>query len=265
MRRSLLPHLVGERVESVDVADNRLREPVRKDRLRELVEGRAIRCLGRRAKYLLVEMEGGSTLAIHLGMSGRLTLTSAAAPREKHEHVSFQLASGRRLRFRDPRRFGLVFALPSGAVDEDRHFRHLGQEPLTQRFDGVDLQAAASRRHGPVKNFLMNAQVVVGVGNIYACEALHEARVHPRRSVARISPGSWARIAAAVKSVLGAAIEQGGTTLNDFTNGDGEAGYFQVSLRVYGRAGESCGRCGRTIRRIVQAGRSSFYCLGCQR
>ena len=265
LRRSLIPHLVGVRVESIRVADSRLREPVRPEVLHDLVEGRSIRRLDRRAKYLLVDLEGDATMAIHLGMSGRLTVAPLDAPTEKHEHVAFGLSSGSRLRFRDPRRFGLVFAIASEELAGDRHFRHLGREPLDQDFSGEDLAVAAARRRGPVKGFLMNGSIVVGVGNIYVCEVLHLARVHPRRSVARISKRTWGRIASAIKSVLASAIEQGGTTLNDFANGEGEAGYFQVALSVYGRAGEACGRCGRTIKRIVQSGRGTFFCPGCQR
>jgi formamidopyrimidine-DNA glycosylase len=130
---------------------------------------------------------------------------------------------------------------------------------------GEVLAAAAARRRGPVKNFLMDGRVVVGVGNIYACEALYLAGVHPRRSVARIAPARWARLAKAVRTTLQGAIEQGGTTLNDFTDGEGNSGYFQVSLAVYGREGEECPKCGKAIRRIVQAGRGTFYCGGCQR
>lgn len=242
-----------------------LRESVNGQALRRRLVGRRILTATRRAKYLLLHVEEGSTLAVHLGMSGRMTLVAEAEPREAHEHVGVFLDSGQRLRFRDPRRFGLVFALPTGQLQTDRHFAHLGIEPLESSFSGRALAERARGRRGPVKSFLMDARIAVGVGNIYASEALHESGIHPRRSVGRISAQSWRRLAEAVRGTLERAIEQGGTTLNDFTDGDGNEGYFQVSLEVYGREGESCNGCGAVIRRIVQAGRSTYYCPRCQR
>jgi formamidopyrimidine-DNA glycosylase len=198
----------------------------------------------------------------------------------------------------DPRRFGLVLALPTGRLAADPHFAALGVEPLpagepgaepagevaeavagaeapwvawngspalVAGLDGAFLRHNAAGRRGPVKTYLMDAGVVVGVGNIYASEALHEAGIDPRRSVARISPSRWDRLAAAVRAVLGRAIDQGGTTLNDFVDGEGNPGYFQVSLAVYDREGEGCERCGGTVRRIVQSGRSTYFCPRCQR
>lgn len=266
LKRSLEPQLLGERFEQVEVLCRALREPVSGRRLASRLCGRAIVGLRRRAKYLWIDAEGGSTLVIHLGMSGRLTLSSLqdrSAP-EPHEHVRWQLASGRRLRYRDPRRFGLVLALASHRLESDAHFSHLGLEPLGGELDGSILRRLARGRRGPVKNFLMDARIVVGVGNIYASEALHRAGIHPLRSVARIGAGRWNGLAEAVRAVLEDAIEQGGTTLNDFTNGQGESGYFQVSLAVYGREAEACRCCGAPIRRLVLAGRSTYYCPSCQ-
>ncbi len=269
LRRSLEPHLVGDRIERVEVTNPSLREPVDVPRLRRAARGREVIALRRRSKYLLIDLEGGWTVVVHLGMSGRLTLAPAAAPPELHEHVAFHLQSGRRLRFRDPRRFGVVFAAKTAELGADPHFVHLGPEPLEPGLSGKVLgevlaRAAAGRR-GPVKAFLMDAGVVVGVGNIYASETLHRAGVHPGRSVARISRQRWQRVAESAMAVLRQAISQGGTTLNDFADGEGRSGYFQVSLTVYDREGEPCLACGRPVRRIVQAGRSTFYCPGCQR
>jgi formamidopyrimidine-DNA glycosylase len=269
LRRSLEPHLVGDRIERVEVTNPSLREPVDVPRLRRAARGREVVALRRRSKYLLIDLEGGWTVVVHLGMSGRLTLSPAAVPPELHEHVAFHLRSGRRLRFRDPRRFGVVFAAKTAELDADPHFVHLGPEPLEPGLSGKVLgevlaRAAAGRR-GPVKAFLMDAGVVVGVGNIYASETLHRAGVHPGRSVARISRQRWERVAESAMAVLRQAISQGGTTLNDFADGEGRSGYFQVSLTVYDREGEPCLACGRPVRRIVQAGRSTFYCPGCQR
>jgi formamidopyrimidine-DNA glycosylase len=265
LRRSLEPHLVGDRIERVVVRNPALREPVRSRELARRATGRIVRSLGRRSKYLLIDLEGGETVVVHLGMSGRLTVAPAAAPLEPHEHVAFHLRSGRRLRLRDPRRFGLVFALPTPGLAADPHFAHLGVEPLAPSFSGAVLAHAAAGRRGPIKSFLMDARVVVGLGNIYAAETLFRAGVHPLRPVSRISPQRWERIAGSAVAVLRQAIAQGGTTLNDFADGEGRSGYFQVSLSAYGREGEPCPVCGRPIRRIVQAGRSTFYCPGCQR
>jgi formamidopyrimidine-DNA glycosylase len=265
LRRSLEPHLIGDRVERVEVSNPALREPVDVARLRRAARGREVTALRRRSKYLLIDLDGGWTVVVHLGMSGRLTLVPEETPREPHEHVAFHLRSGRRLRLRDPRRFGVVFAVKTADLDADPHFAHLGPEPLEPGFSGETLARAAAGRRGPVKAFLMDAGVVVGVGNIYASEALHRAGVHPGRSVARISRGRWERLAEAGVAVLRQAISQGGTTLNDFADGEGKSGYFQVSLTVYDREGEPCLACGRPVRRIVQAGRSTFYCPGCQR
>ncbi|MFN7960293.1 MAG: bifunctional DNA-formamidopyrimidine glycosylase/DNA-(apurinic or apyrimidinic site) lyase [Thermoanaerobaculia bacterium] len=264
LRRTLEPRLLGQRIESVEVRQVSLREPVAVVALEKAVAGRKILAVRRRSKYLLIDLEGGQTLVIHLGMSGRLTVVPAAEPLEPHEHVSFRLGSASRLRFRDPRRFGLVLALPTAELERDRHFAELGVEPFSPEFSGEGLQAAAQRRRGPVKAFLMDASVVVGVGNIYASEALFQAGVHPLRSVARISRGRWQQLAEAVRQVLARAIEEGGTTLNDFADADGQSGYFQVSLAVYDREGKPCRRCGAAIRRVVLANRSTYYCPRCQ-
>jgi formamidopyrimidine-DNA glycosylase len=264
LKRSLEPRLTGRTVRAVEVRARALREPLDRRGLGRLVD-RRIERLGRRGKYLLLELEGNATLVVHLGMSGRLTLAAETAAPEPHEHLAIRLDGGEKLRLRDPRRFGLAFVGRSDRLERDVHFRHLGLEPLAGELDGERLARLAHGRRGPVKSFLMDARLVVGVGNIYATEALHRAAIHPARSVARIGRGRWETLSRAVVAVLEQAIEEGGTTLNDFTDGAGEAGEFQISLGVYGREGEPCPRCGRAIRRIVQSGRSSFYCPGCQR
>jgi formamidopyrimidine-DNA glycosylase len=265
LRRSLERHLVGRRIVGLEVRNRGLREPVATAVLRRRVLGRRVTALRRRAKFLLADLEEGSTLVVHLGMSGRLTVAPRQAAPEPHEHLVFTLDSGSNLRFRDPRRFGLALALPTARLERDRHFRHLGIEPLNGGFDGAFLAAAARGRRGPVKSFLMDGRIVVGVGNIYATEALFQAGLHPRRSVARIGAGRWEALGAAVRAVLERAIAEGGTTLNDFADGEGREGLFQVSLAVYDREGEPCPRCGAAVRRIVQAGRSTYYCPKCQR
>lgn len=265
LAKSLRPALLGRTIESVSVSSTALRERVRPAELRRRCLNRRVAGVRRRAKYLLIDVEDGFTIVVHLGMSGRLTVTPSDRPRELHEHVTIGISGDRRLRFRDPRRFGLVLVRRTGSLDRDRHFRDLGVEPLSDQFSGLGLRRAAEGRRAPVKSFLMDGRIVVGVGNIYACEALHRAGVHPRRSVARISRERWQRLAEAIVAVLESAIEQGGTTLNDFADGAGNPGYFQVALSVYGREGEQCGRCRGSVRRIVLGGRSTFYCGGCQR
>ena len=265
LRRSLERPLLGDRFEAVHVHFPTLREPLCEQRLRRL-EGRRVLGLRRRAKYLWIDASGGETLVLHLGMSGRLTLVDRASPLVDHEHLGFELASGRRLRFRDPRRFGMAFVASTESLDRDRHFHHLGAEPLGPAFKGAHLADLARGRRAPVKSFLMDASVVVGVGNIYASEALYRAGIHPRRSVARIARRRFERLVEAVREVLGEAIEQGGTTLNDFADGAGNSGYFQVSLDVYDREGEVCpSGCGADVRRIVMSNRSTYYCPRCQR
>ena len=263
LRRSLEPHIVGLTVGSVRVRNSNLREVVNRRQLQRC-RNRKILAVRRRAKYLLVGLTGGQTLVIHLGMSGRLTLVSGSVPAETHEHVWLDLSSGQRLRFCDPRRFGLVFARATRGLMNDSHFVHLGIEPLEDAFDGSVLRSLAQGRRAPVKSFLMDGRLVVGVGNIYAAEALYRSGIHPARSVARISEDRWHQLALAVRETLAEAIDQGGTTLNDFADGLGETGYFKVSLAVYDRQGKECPRCQKTVRRIVQSGRSTFYCPGCQ-
>ena len=276
VRRSLERLLPGRVFQRVEVRAPALREPLDEEALTDL-EGAAVKSLGRRAKYLLIYLASPTDalckiLVIHLGMSGRFTVVADDEAFDKHEHLAIRLAdaegrSSGRLRLVDPRRFGQAFVLAEDALESDRHFTHLGIEPVEDenRFDGGYLEAQARGRRGPVKSFLMDARVVVGVGNIYASEALWRARVHPKRSVARVSSATWTRLADAVRGVLSDAITQGGTTLNDFLDGEGNAGYFQVSLDAYDREDEPCRRCGRPIRRIVQSNRSTYYCPGCQR
>ncbi len=265
LKRSLEPVLIGQRFSSVEVRFPSLREPIPKRELKESIVDRRVIGLRRRAKYLLIDVEGDHALVVHLGMSGRLVVESAAAPPEPHEHLVFGIDDGRQLRFRDPRRFGVVFVVARDDEGCDRHFKHLGVEPLESEFDGALLARLAKGRRAPVKTFLMDARLVVGVGNIYACEALFRAGIHPNRSVARIASKRFDALAESVRHVLSSAIREGGTTLNDFANGAGEPGYFQVSLDVYGRQGEPCHACGATVRRSVHSGRSTFYCPRCQK
>jgi formamidopyrimidine-DNA glycosylase len=264
VRRGLMRHVIGRRIARVRVHETRLREPVDAARLESLATARRIACVERRAKYLLLRLDDGGALLLHLGMTGRLGLEPAAAPHGSHLHVVLSLDGGLELRFHDPRRFGLVAALAPDEVASDRRLVGLGVEPLSRQCTGAHLHALARGSRRAVKSFLMDAGRVVGVGNIYASESLFVAGVRPRRAAGRVTAAEWARLAAAMKRVLRAAIRQGGTTMRDFRALDGEGGYFQVRLHVYDRAGEPCLECRTPIRRLVLGGRSTFYCPRCQ-
>lgn len=265
LRRSLAGCLPGRRIVAVQVLNAKLRTPLHPASLRRRLVGQRITRVARRAKYLLVELADAQVLVLHLGMSGRLLRVPRAAPLVPHTHVRLRLDDGHELRFRDPRRFGMLFVVSRQALPRHPRFARLGPEPLEADFTPTYLHERARGVRKPVKNFLMDAAVVVGVGNIYASEALHRAAIHPATPAMRLRLVRWQRLQAAVRATLEAAVRQGGTTIADFRSADDTAGAFQVQLRVYGRAGEACGRCGRRVRRSVQAGRSTYYCPGCQR
>ncbi|MDN5864816.1 MAG: bifunctional DNA-formamidopyrimidine glycosylase/DNA-(apurinic or apyrimidinic site) lyase [Gammaproteobacteria bacterium] len=261
-RRGLEPRLIGHRVRTLRLRDGRLRQPV-PDTLARQLAGASIQALSRRGKYLLVGTDRGSAL-IHLGMSGSLRMVNAALAPAPHEHYDWVLDNGQAMRYRDPRRFGML--LWAGREPETHPLlRGLGPEPLGDTFDGDYLYRASRGRRVPVKNFLMNSHVVVGVGNIYASEALFHACIHPHRPAGHIGGARYSLLAEAVKSVFVEAIAIGGTTLRDFVNAAGDPGYFAIRLAVYGREGEPCPRCGIPIRRSVIGQRSSYYCPRCQR
>jgi formamidopyrimidine-DNA glycosylase len=260
-RRGLAPHCVGRRVEAVVVREPRLRWPVRDD-LDDCLRGEPVQSLERRAKYLLMNLRSG-TLLVHLGMSGSLRVLPAGTPAALHDHIDLCLEGGMLLRYNDPRRFGSLQWFPRGASLAP--LAHLGPEPLTPAFDGAYLYRLSRGRRIAVKPFLMDGGVVVGVGNIYATEALFLAGIRPDRAASRVSRARYAVLAEQVKSVLTNAIEQGGTTLRDFVGGDGKPGYFAQQLYAYGRGGEPCKRCGASLRERRLGQRSSVYCIACQR
>lgn len=260
-RRGLAPHVEGRRITRVLLRRPDLRWPIPAD-IPERLPGERIDAVRRRAKYLLLDTEPGSVL-LHLGMSGSLRVLPAATPVRAHDHVDFALDSGRVLRFTDPRRFGCVLWQPAGEVHP--LLAGLGPEPLSAAFDGDYLFARSRGRKGPVKTFLMDQSVVVGVGNIYAAEALFEAGISPVRQAGRVSRERYGRLADAVKRILGHAIERGGTTLRDFINPDGEPGYFELELSAYGRGGEPCPRCGRPLKQAAIGQRTTVWCGHCQK
>ena len=263
IRRGLVPLLTGRKVLEVRVRERRLREPIAVRGLAKL-RGATIIGIRRRSKYLLVDTDAQLTLLVHLGMTGQLWVSDAQHPRRAHEHVVIALDDSRELRYADARRFGLLRLLKSHLLHRDRRLEGLGPEPLDPMLTGEALYRKTRRLKKPVKNFLMDTRSIAGVGNIYACEALYRCKVSPKRAVGKISHAAWEEILASLRQVLNEAITAGGTTLRDFLNADGDAGYFAVSLRVYDREGKACRRCGSKIRRIVQAGRSTFFCSRCQ-
>ncbi|MCG3117895.1 MAG: Formamidopyrimidine-DNA glycosylase [bacterium] len=265
IRRGLERVLIGQRIRQIKVRETRFRQPVSVFKLQKWVAGQQVEALHRRAKYLLCELKNHSHLVIHLGMSGRLLYCKKTLPLQKHDHIRFIFANDHELRFCDPRRFGMVDAVPPGQLADYVHFQNLGPEPLSPDFTAAYLAGRAQKLSRPIKNFLMDAAIVVGVGNIYASESLFRAGINPQKPSGKLRHPEWAKLARAIRQTLKHSIATGGTTLNDFHNSDGGMGYFQQHLMVYDRAGEPCLVCKNKIRRIVQAGRSSFYCPRCQK
>ena len=261
-RRGIEPHLAGQTIKQIVVRQQALRWPI-PDELPELFAGKKVDAVNRRAKYLWIPC-GQNSLILHLGMSGSLRVLPASTPAGKHDHVDCVLGSGQMLRFNDPRRFGCLLYTPTEAIDNHELIERLGPEPISDDFDTDYLYRKSRGRSGAVKNFIMNGQVVVGVGNIYASEALHQAGIMPGRAARRLSKAECESLVAAIKKVLSTAITAGGTTLRDFIREDGNPGYFGQELQVYGRAGQPCYRCGGPVRSRVLGQRSSFYCSSCQ-
>jgi formamidopyrimidine-DNA glycosylase len=265
-RRGLAPHVEGRTVADVVLRRPDLRWPIPPE-IPSLLPGRTIESVRRRAKYLLLDTDAGSAL-LHLGMSGSLRVLPSTTPVEAHDHVDIVLADrgrsrGRVLRFNDPRRFGCLLWQAPGEVHE--LLRGLGPEPLSDDFDGDYLFARSRGRKAPVKTFLMDQGIVVGVGNIYAAEALFEAGISPLREAGRVSRERYQALAAAVKRILAYAIERGGTTLRDFISPDGLPGYFELELAAYGRGGEPCPRCGKPMKEASIGQRTTVWCTRCQR
>ncbi|HSG88373.1 MAG TPA: bifunctional DNA-formamidopyrimidine glycosylase/DNA-(apurinic or apyrimidinic site) lyase [Pseudomonadales bacterium] len=261
-RMGLAPHLEGRAVRTVLVREARLRWPVPED-LSQSLTGARLERLERRAKYLLFRFDRGTLLA-HLGMSGSLRLVAEGTPWMTHDHVEIAFADAPRLRLNDPRRFGSLHWIDA-APEEHFLLSQLGPEPLGAEFSGALLHARARGRRVPVKSFIMDAKVVVGVGNIYAAEALFRAGIRPSRAAGRVSLARFTALAEAIRAVLGEAVTMGGTTLRDFVGGDGKPGYFRQSLAVYGRGGEPCRRCGRPLDSAPLAQRATVWCATCQR
>ncbi len=278
VRRGLAPHLEGRRIAGVRLNRPDLRFAFPENFAARLT-GAGIRPLDRRAKYLLVPLDTGETLVIHLGMSGRLLMLHPAGPvapgrfhhdisrLEQHDHVVLSLDDGRRLIFNDPRRFGFMLLENSEALATHAAFADMGVEPLGNGFSAAHLLARFAGRRTPIKAALLDQRHIAGLGNIYVCEALHRAGIAPERQAMTLREKEAIKLAGDIRDVLTEAIEAGGSTLRDFSHWDGALGYFQHAFRVYDREGEPCPtpRCTGTIQRIVQSGRSTFHCPRCQK
>jgi formamidopyrimidine-DNA glycosylase len=264
----------GVVIARADVNRPDLRWPFPPDMAARLT-GKRVERLRRRSKYILADLDSGETLLIHLGMSGRMLVSGDPLGQfvhdhpatEKHDHVVLHMANGARITFNDPRRFGAMDLMQTASAETHKLLSLLGPEPLSNAFHEAHLINAFKGRMSPVKSVLLDQRIVSGLGNIYVCETLYRAKIHPARKAARISAGRVAALVPIIRAVLREAIEAGGSSLRDFRQADGELGYFQHSFDVYGREGEACRTpdCSEAIRRIVQSGRSSFYCAQCQR
>ncbi len=263
--RGIEPYLKQATIKKLVVRNRRLRWPIPPD-LEAQLDGQIIEQVRRRAKYILIDLQAGS-LILHLGMSGSLRIIGEETLKQqvaKHDHFDLLVKSGYILRYNDPRRFGCL--LWSADARNHRLLAALGPEPLSECFNAVYLHNAAKAKKVPIKVFIMNQQVVVGVGNIYASEALHLAGISPLRSASKVALSRLEGLVSCIKSVLSNAIAAGGTTLKDFTKSDGKPGYFKQELSVYGRASQPCKKCGSSqIKKIVQAQRATYYCTQCQR
>lgn len=262
IKKGIAPHVTGKTIEGVVVRERRLRWPIPSS-LEHNMTNHIVKDVRRRAKYLLFYMDNGCMI-LHLGMSGSLCILSQDAPLIKHEHVDFILPKNTVLRFRDPRRFGAILWTNTDPI-EHKLLHDLGPEPLCSKFNADYLLKISRKRRTPIKNFIMNSQVVAGVGNIYANEALFLAGINPQKNSGDISINNSLKIVKSIKKVLKSAIAKGGTTLRDFINSKGQPGYFKNELQVYSREKKPCLKCGCLIKKIQLGQRASYYCPNCQK
>ena len=258
--RGISPFLLNKKIKHIQVRQPKLRWPVPQEL--HQAENQIIKSLHRRGKYIIATTNSGSII-LHLGMSGSLRIADKPFEIRKHDHVLFELANNKSMIYHDPRRFGTIL-WSQGSASEHPLLAKLGPEPLSDAFDGKHLFTHSRRKKVAVKNFIMNGQVVVGVGNIYASEALYRSGIRPGKAAGRVSARAFDLLAAQIKAVLSAAIKSGGTTLRDFVNSEGQPGYFQQTLNVYGREGMPCRKCDSLIKQVTIGQRSTFYCTNCQ-
>lgn len=274
VRRGLLPAMEGAVISEARINRPDLRWPF-PDRMAERLTGRRVLALRRRSKYILADLDSGETLLIHLGMSGRMLISgdplgqflhNHPAP-EKHDHVVLDMENGARITFNDPRRFGAMDLLDTATAETHKLLASIGPEPLGNDFNEPYLVAAFKGRNTPVKSALLDQHIVAGLGNIYVCESLFRAGIHPKRKAGQIAAPRVASLVPVIRQVLTEAMQAGGSSLKDFRQADGELGYFQHTFKVYGQEGKPCTTpgCNAQIQRIVQSGRSTFYCPSCQR
>ncbi|WP_317056370.1 bifunctional DNA-formamidopyrimidine glycosylase/DNA-(apurinic or apyrimidinic site) lyase [Roseovarius rhodophyticola] len=274
VRRGLEPAMTGAKIAKAQVNRPDLRWPF-PERMAERLTGATVRGLRRRSKYILADLSSDETLLVHLGMSGRMLVSGDPLGQfvhthptpAKHDHVVLDMDNGARITFNDPRRFGAMDLMPTREIDSHPLLAKLGPEPLGNSFDEPYLLRALKAKNTPIKSALLDQRIVAGLGNIYVCEALYRASISPKKRAGGLSKRRAAALVPIIREVLADAIEAGGSSLRDFRQADGELGYFQHRFDVYGREAEPCNRpdCKGTIRRIVQSGRSSFYCAQCQR
>ena len=267
VRRGLEKRLLGQRVAYAEARRQTLRIPLPEDFAARMT-GRRFERLERRGKYILAYLDNRTVLIVHLGMSGRFTLGDAGAlPDGPHDHVVFRMEDGTVATYNDPRRFGLMTLCSDTEVDEHRLLASMGVDPLGNMFNGPYLASRLKGRRSPIKAALLDQKTVAGLGNIYVCEALYGAGISPRRSAHTMQGGRAERLAAAIRKTLDSALQAGGSSLRDYVQANGELGYFQHQFSVYGREGEPCPNCDceQTVKRIVQSGRSTFYCARRQR
>jgi len=263
LMRYLKKNIINEEIISFKQNRGNLRYPLA-PKLRELTEKSSIIDVQRRAKFLNIKLNNNNSIVFHLGMSGKLTVKTKDYTAEKHDHIQIGFANGTQLVFNDARRFGMVYGCKSNEFDHQSFLKNMGVEPLTDKFDASYLAEKLKNKNTPIKTAIMDSKIVVGVGNIYATESLFVSKINPERIAAKLSKKEIEALVRAIKSVLNKAIKAGGTTLKDFVNGDNKPGYFKQELNVYDRAGKPCYICKESIKKIKQAGRSSFFCSKCQ-
>ena len=272
VRRGLAPVMEGRQMLRVEMRRPDLRFPF-PPRFVERITGTRVTRLGRQAIFLTAELSSGEMLVMHLGMSGRFTIDGGPAGQfahdtggnPKHDHAVFHIEGGITVTYNDPRRFGFMELWPAATFEDYPRLKKLGPEPLSNRFNAAYLDGALAGKQTPIKTALLDQSIIAGLGNIYVCEALYRSGISPKRKAATVPGARAERLVPAINAVIAAAIQAGGSSISDFANTDGSLGYFQHSFDVYGREGEPCKTCSTPIKRLVQAGRSSFYCSTCQR
>lgn len=265
IRRGLQRHLPGRRVVTISSGNKKLRLPMPRKDMARYIKDALIKTVARRGKFLLITMDNGARLIIHLGMTGRLGIFPQDFPKAKHDHLRLLLDNKMQLIFNDIRRFGFILVLAPGSDFSNTMLTNLGPEPLGLDFTPQYLQKLAAGKSRPLKNFLMDSRVVVGIGNIYACEILFHAGLNPNKKIKALTKKQWEQVVDSTRYILDKAIKSGGTTISDFVNASGKSGYFQLELQAYGKPGKPCGCCATPINKITMAGRSTFFCPRCQK